>query len=298
MLDLLDEVVEHRWDRPFPRTGCSLFCSQEFYDKRLHGATKHRPLTSRARQTPMRIIVAAVALGMLSASGLSAQQPAGTGPAFVLFVDDLHIDFRETPPTRELVKRVAAAVELDGNLVGIVTTGTSSVSERLTADRQRLALAMLRITGGALRPEQLLNASQTVQGQSEIRHRIQIALATALDVVTNLRQNRPAAVIYIGNGYQAPPDSRATAAGDDLRRELGELIRAADSSGIAVHTLWTRGLIAASVQVPDSDEWRRYLAATREGLRILAENTGGVAVADSADLDIALQRITETGPRR
>lgn len=35
MLDLLDDVVEPRWDHPFPRTGRSLFCNCGFYDQRV-----------------------------------------------------------------------------------------------------------------------------------------------------------------------------------------------------------------------------------------------------------------------
>ena len=44
MPDLLDDVVERRWDHPFPRTGRSLYCSWKFYDDLgLHGAAKTEP---------------------------------------------------------------------------------------------------------------------------------------------------------------------------------------------------------------------------------------------------------------
>lgn len=52
MLDLLDDVVKRRWDHPFPRTGCSLFCRRDSMTIRPHGATTWKTLErSRIRCT-------------------------------------------------------------------------------------------------------------------------------------------------------------------------------------------------------------------------------------------------------
>ena len=45
---------------------------------------------------------------------------------FLLFIDDLHLGFRETPRTRDLLKKMLKNLIHDGDMFGIVTTGTSS----------------------------------------------------------------------------------------------------------------------------------------------------------------------------
>ncbi len=60
---------------------------------------------------------------------------------FLIFIDDLHLDFRMTPRTRDLMKRMLKNLVHDGDMFGIVSTGTSSISEQLTYDRQVLEAA-------------------------------------------------------------------------------------------------------------------------------------------------------------
>jgi len=52
--------------------------------------------------------------------------------------------------TRELLKKMLKSLIHDGDMYGIVTTGTSSVSQQLTYDKQILESAITRITGNAL----------------------------------------------------------------------------------------------------------------------------------------------------
>src|SRR5688572_23181934 len=60
------------------------------------------------------------------------------GRIFLIFIDDLHLQFRETPRTRELIKKMLRNLIHDGDMFGIVSTGHSSISEQLTYDRQIL----------------------------------------------------------------------------------------------------------------------------------------------------------------
>jgi hypothetical protein len=55
-----------------------------------------------------------------------------SGRVFLIFIDDLHLDFRSTPKTRELLKKIGKDLIHDGDMFGIVTTGTSSISQQLT----------------------------------------------------------------------------------------------------------------------------------------------------------------------
>ena len=74
-----------------------------------------------------------------------------SGRVFILFIDDLHLDFRSTPKTRELLKKISKNLIHDGDMFGIVTTGTSSVSQQLTYDVRCSSRDHPRITGNALK---------------------------------------------------------------------------------------------------------------------------------------------------
>ena len=82
------------------------------------------------------------------------------GRVFLLFIDDLHLGFRETPRTRDLLKKMLKNLIHDGDMFGIVTTGTSSISQQLTYDRQVLDSAISRITGNSLKPSEIIQGGQ------------------------------------------------------------------------------------------------------------------------------------------
>jgi VWFA-related protein len=246
------------------------------------------------------------------------------GRIILLFIDDLHLDFQSTPRTRDLLKKMLRLLIHDGDMFGIVTTGTSSISEQLTYDRQILDSAIQKVTGGALKPKEIIEANQGSQGPTELRHRAHVAFSTAYDLMRNLEkvQNRRKAVIYISSGYDFNPfensrleeqarrmhvesselqtdpffrtqqSSQALAEGD-LVRELAELTRAANRANATLYTIDPRGLVAG----PDMDddvpvqEWNAYVRDTQDSLRVLAEETGGIAVVNQNDFDKALKKI-------
>jgi VWFA-related protein len=257
---------------------------------------------------------------------LPAVRPSNTasGRVFLLFIDDLHLDFRSTPRTRELLQKMLRNLIHEGDMFGIVTTGTSSISEQLTYDRQVLESAIKRVTGGGLRPDDIIKGMQSSQGPTELRYRAHVAFSTAYELMKNLEQlrNRRKAVIYVSSGYDfnpfetsrlkyqaemigADPNDLSTDpfmrqqnqgtqfAEADLVRELAELTRAANRANATFYTLDPRGLVAG----PDLDEqietaeWQNYVRETQDSLRVLAEETGGIAVVNQNDFDKALKRI-------
>jgi VWFA-related protein len=249
-----------------------------------------------------------------------------SGRIFILFVDDLHLDFRNTGRIRELFKQIGKNLIHDGDMFGIVSTGPSSLSIDLTYDRRRLDEAIKKIAGNALRPSEILDAPQSSQGPSEVRYRAHVAFSTAYDLVRNLETvtNRRKALIYVSNGYDFNPfeESRlkteqdryrthqegeegqhydgdpwlrqgAQFADADLARELSELTRAANRANTTVYTIDPRGLVGG----PDLDEnvdmveWGNYIRKSQDSLRVIAEQTGGVAVVNQNDFNRALRRI-------
>ena len=246
------------------------------------------------------------------------------GRVFLIFIDDLHLAFDQTPRTRDLMKKMLRSLIHEGDMFGIVTTGTSSISQQLTYDRQVLESAINRVTGGGLKPEDIIEGMQGAQGPTELRYRAHVAFSTAYDLMKNLEklQNRRKAVIYISSGYdfnpfetsrlkfqanqygmdssdlQSDPFLRQQNQGTqfaeaDLVRELAELTRAANRANATFYTIDPRGLVAGpdiSQQV-ETVEWQTYVRESQDSLRVLAEQTGGIAVVNQNDFDKALKRI-------
>lgn len=79
----------------------------------------------------------------------------------------------------------------------------------------------------------------------------------------------------------------------DLARELGEITRAANRANTTIYTLDPRGLVAGTDidEQVDPQEWNAFLQKTQNSMRILAEETGGLAIVNQNDFDKALKRI-------
>jgi hypothetical protein len=229
----------------------------------------------------MRAIFSLVAIIAVAVNGLMAQAPAPR--AFLLLVDDLHLDFRNTPRTRQLMKDVFGRLARDGDVWAVATTGTSSISIPPTTDLAALQGAVMRVTGNALKPSERV-APLGPNAAAEPQHRADISFSTAAAALDRLAAKAPGAsltVLYISEGY-------------DTRRITGlqTVVDAASRARATVFVIKPWIVIEAlSAGVPDT-EWRAYLEATEASLQTLARETGGVAVVSQDDLEPALQRLT------
>ena len=264
---------------------------------------------------------------------LPASRPTSdaAGRIFLIFVDDLHLDFRNTPRIRQLFQKVAKELIHEGDMFGIVSTGPSSLAIDMTYDRRRLDEAIKKISGSGLAPKDILDVPQGQQGPPEVRYRAHVAFSTAYDIMGKLQQvhNRRKAFIYVSNGYDFNPfettrlkqeqeryggsqNNSDDGSGNqdeanpflrersgnifheaDLASELSELTRAANRANATIYTIDPRGLVG----MPDLDEkidmveWQDYVRTSQDSLRVLAEQTGGIAVVNQNDFDKALKRI-------
>ena len=279
----------------------------------IHGGRAYT--TMAAAPTPVRE-------GIVLPTPRPANDSAGRVILFV--VDDLHMGFRDTPRIRTLFRELAKELIHDGDLFGIVSTGTSSIAIDLTYDRKRMEEAADRITGGGLMPSEIIEQSAAGETPQEVKHRVHVAMSTIYDLLNKLEQtqNRRKAVVLISDGYDFNPfaASRAGTADagflnnrnvdptdpsnalftqgqqfsdSDLAIELNELIRQANRANATFYTIDPRGLMAGQDldQPVDPAEWETHLQKQQDSLRVLAEQTGGIAVVNTNDFSKALKRI-------
>ena len=257
---------------------------------------------------------------------LPASRPRNdtAGRIFLIIVDDLHLDFRNTGRIRDLFKRIARTLVHEGDMFSIVSTGPSSLAIDPTYDRKVLDEAIKKITGNGLKPADIIQGAEGSDGPSEVRYRAHVAFSTAYDMLSQMEKiaNRRKAVIWVSNGFDFNPfaDSRLGEdpvfggrfgqsreegrqqqgtmgqnqfADADLARELAEVTRAANRANATLYTIDPRGLVAGADldEQLDPVEFGEHVRKTQDSLRVLAEQTGGIAVVNQNNFDKALKRI-------
>ena len=257
---------------------------------------------------------------------LPASRPVNdaAGRIIIFVIDDLHLEFRDTHRVRKLFRDMAKELVHDGDLFGIVSTGTSSIAIDLTYDRARMEEAANKITGGGLKPSEIIQQSAHGETPQEVMHRANVAFETVYDMLGNLEktQHRRKAVVLISNGYDFDPfassrngtadsaflNNRNVNPNDpslrmlnqgnqfndaELSMRLVELTRQANRSNATFYTFDPRGLVAGGDidEQVDPVEWESHLRKSQDSLRVLAEQTGGIAVVNTNDHTKAIRRI-------
>jgi len=79
----------------------------------------------------------------------------------------------------------------------------------------------------------------------------------------------------------------------DLARELGDLTRSANRANVTMYTIDPRGLVGMGDidEQVDPTQWNDFVRKSQDSLRVLAEETGGIAVVNQNDFGKALKRI-------
>jgi VWFA-related protein len=111
-------------------------------------------------------------------------------------------------------------------------------------------------------------------------------------------QNQMAAQNSDGSSPQTDPlanqqKQSETFADADLARELGELTRQANRSNVTMYTIDPRGLVGMGDidEQVDPQQWNEFVRKSQDSLRVIAEETGGLAVVNQNDFSKALKRI-------
>jgi VWFA-related protein len=255
-----------------------------------------------------------------------------TGRVFIVFIDDLNFQFKNTSQVRRIMDLIKTVVQ-EEDLVGYVSSGYSSIQTDLVHDYgyKHLEEAMRKTSGSGMDSKQIIAAAQSSQGPVGLRYMAHTAMRTANDIVDNLSSLRGVrkSFLYISEGYNFDPyaESRLKAEQEryglpsnpsdgadtgmtrtspfqkpgqqfseaDLTADLAELIRHANRSNVAFYTIDPRGLSAG----PDIDEQvsmkehREHMVVSVNSLRAIAENTGGQCICETNDFKGGLARIND-----
>ena len=116
---------------------------------------------------------------------------------------------------------------------------------------------------------------------------------------------------FLQNELQRNQNQEANAAGEEQRSDpnpsvagefsdaelmsmLAELTREANRSNVTMYTIDPRGLVSPLSDIDqqvDPQQWQEFVRKSQDSLRVLAEETGGIAVVNQNDFDRALKRI-------
>lgn len=138
-----------------------------------------------------------------------------SGRLFIIFIDDLHLQPHDTPRVKDLLKKVRDTLVHDNDLVGLVSTGTSSVQIDPSYDygHRRFNEAIDKVMGSAPTADDFIEAALTesAQGPQQVRFNAHVAFRTAYDLLDQLAQvqDRRKAFVYISNGYHFNPFAEA-----------------------------------------------------------------------------------------
>ena len=141
-------------------------------------------------------------------------RPDVQGRIFIVFIDDLHIQFLDTARTKEYLRKIRDVVLHDNDLVGLVSSGYSSIASDLSPDpnHRRFNAAIDKLIGAGKDPREIINANQTADGPSGLRSDAFTAFKTAYEILEQAEKvtDRRKAFIYISSGYDFNPftDSR------------------------------------------------------------------------------------------
>jgi VWFA-related protein len=130
-----------------------------------------------------------------------------SGRLFIFFIDDANIEFTQTPQLRDLLRHIVKTLFHQGDLIAMVSSGTSSIEVNQTYDLKRINDEISKVAGGGMTPEDIIQAGQTSEGPAGLRYQANLAFRTALDMLDQLGQvsGKRKAFVWVSCGYDFNP---------------------------------------------------------------------------------------------
>lgn len=226
-------------------------------------------MTRRLQRSLQLLAVAAIAT---TANGAAAKQPAVT---WLVFVDDLHLDFPNSGRLRHVVQQVVKQLPADGDVMAMFSSLPSGVSIAPTTDRAPLMAEAKKLVGSGL------PLSDILANGAEGKRRSALALARLVELVGKVPGGKEdpsprsrTAIIYVSNGY-------VTGTPPPLKMEFSPPIFALDPR------------LLRDPSDPVRANWQDYWTKTRDSLRAMAAASGGFVQEENESVDQVIVRIAQ-----
>ena len=183
--------------------------------------------------------------------------PAEAQPSariFVVMVDDLRFKPSETRNAEQLLALLRDEILTEADLVGIVSTGPSSVATDLhsPADPRRLNDSIRKITNGRLPVVE--QGPRSMAHSADSRRYAHVSFLTATDIVRNLAkvEGRSKHFVFVSSAETAATALEAAVAdpGGELARDVAELASVARLGNVTMRVVDAGDLASANVLRP------------------------------------------------
>ena len=208
---------------------------------------------------------------------------------WLIFVDDLHINFRDTGRLRQLLRSIATELMRDEDVFAMRSSGPAAIALGPGSDRARLDAAIRTVTGAGLKASEI--AAYPMLGRDEIGFRLGSAFTAATELLGNVPASpeRRRVMLYISNGYE-PERGHASAT------SFAAAAQRADVSVFAMNAAALPSQLAANAGV-NPTFWKQVEDSRRQTLRAIADPTGGFALLDDVDFADAMPRVRAAATR-
>lgn len=259
-------------------------------------------------------------------------KPEQVRRTIALVVDDLTLSFESTHFVRMALKKFVDEQMQDGDLVAIIRTGAGiGALQQFTTDRRQLYAAIEKVRWnpigsgkvGAFAPLEALPTTTPVGNEEE--NASQIGSSAEFDSFREsvFATGTLGAINYIVRGMQDLPGRKSVMLLSDgfklfdnnpngfresgrVLESLRLLIDQANRSSVVVYTMDARGLQTAGISAADDTggrgveqleqaltSRRNELFDTQDGLRYLAQQTGGISIVNNNDLSGGIRRMLD-----
>ena len=257
-------------------------------------------------------------------------RPEQVRRTIALVVDDLSLSFESTYYARRALKKFVDEQMQDGDLVAIIRTGGGiGALQQFTTDKRQLYAAIEKIrwnptgTGqiGAFAPMEAKvdlgptpdtgrSLEEIRQDQDDFRASI-FATGTlgAINYVIRGMQELPGrkSIMLISDGFKLyEEDEDGFKESGRVLQALRQLVDAANRASVVIYTMDARGLVYTGLTAADNttgrsadqieselSDRRAQLFDTQDGLRYLAQQTGGISIINSNDLSGGIRKILD-----
>lgn len=245
------------------------------------------------------------------------------GRVFVIVIDDLHIGLSRTPRVRNAARQFIERYVGANDLVAVVNTrGRSDAMQDFTSNRQLALAAVDRAIGQGADSsvKAALQDYQTNQGAPGLDSRLNRdaneleryynarnslgTLKSLSDFVSGMRGRRKAIVLFSeGINYDVtnPIQNRYAT---EVQQSINDLIAAATRANASIYAVDPRGVSSGAEDSIDIGslpadnsisltQMQDELRISQDSLRLMANDTGGIAVLNSNDFRTGFSRILD-----